>query len=64
MRKMSAGILAAADKYLLKKLKMECETQFSHKTSAENCDIEFFTVVNRIQESCELKGWTEPLSTI
>jgi|688.fasta_scaffold2417764_1 hypothetical protein len=34
---MPAGILAVADKNLLELLKMECETQFSHKTSAENC---------------------------
>jgi speckle-type POZ protein len=42
MRKMSAGILAVADKYLLELLKMECETRFSHKTSAENCDRVFY----------------------
>jgi speckle-type POZ protein len=37
MGKMSAGILAAADKYLLEQLKMECETQLIHRMSAENC---------------------------
>ncbi len=37
MGKMSAGILAAADKYLLEQLKIECETQLVHRMSAENC---------------------------
>jgi speckle-type POZ protein len=37
MGKMSAGILAAADKYLLEQLKIECETQLIHRMSAENC---------------------------
>ncbi|XP_046656651.1 speckle-type POZ protein-like [Daphnia pulicaria] len=37
MGKMSAGILAAADKYMLEQLKMECENQFIHRMSAENC---------------------------
>jgi speckle-type POZ protein len=37
MDKMSARILAVADKYLLDELKMECETQLIHRMSAENC---------------------------
>ncbi|EFX84061.1 hypothetical protein DAPPUDRAFT_23177, partial [Daphnia pulex] len=37
MERMPAGILAVADKYLLDQLKMECETQLTHRMSAENC---------------------------
>jgi speckle-type POZ protein len=35
--KMTASLLAAADKYLLEQLKLECETQLTHRMSAGNC---------------------------
>jgi speckle-type POZ protein len=34
---LTAALLAAADKYLLEQLKLECETQLIHRMSAENC---------------------------
>jgi speckle-type POZ protein len=37
MDKLALGILAAADKYLLEELKIQCETHLIRQMSAENC---------------------------
>ena len=37
MNKMAPGILAAADKYLLEDLKIQCETHLNRQMSAETC---------------------------
>ncbi|XP_046455347.1 speckle-type POZ protein B-like [Daphnia pulex] len=56
MRKMSAGILAAADKYLLEQLKMECETQLIHRMSAENC-LELLLITDEHHPAFHLKKY-------
>jgi speckle-type POZ protein len=56
MGKMSAGILAAADKYLLEQLKIECETQFIHRMSAKNF-LELLVITDEHHPAFHLKKY-------
>jgi speckle-type POZ protein len=52
--KMTAALFAAADKYLLEQLKLECENQLIHRMSAENC-LELLALVDPHHPAQHLK---------
>ena len=46
MEEIACGLMAAADKYLLEKLKQDCENYLMNKISTENC-VEYFSLADR-----------------
>lgn len=54
LEKLTAALLAAADKYLLEQLKLECETQLIHRMTAENC-LELLALANPHHPAQHLK---------
>ncbi len=48
MEQIAIGLMAAADKYLLDQLKIECENHFFRQMSADNC-MELLLLTNQNQ---------------
>jgi hypothetical protein len=54
MEQMAIGLMAAADKYLLDQLKIECENHLIRQMSADNC-IELLLLTDRNPPADDLK---------